>query len=98
MVGGENHSLSLGEFPTFDWYNLEEEGKRKLKGVLKGFKHITAHQSWDNRWKDWVDCGEYLGADVLTIHHNIAKQILSQEFYKYLEGKKLKIGIENEGG
>lgn len=98
LVGGEKHSHSLGEVPTFGWYNLDEGGKRKLKEALKDFKHITVHQSWDKKWKDWIDCAEHLGAEVLTIHHNIAKQPFFSEVCEYLQDKKLKIGIENEGG
>jgi len=96
--GGERHSHSLGEFPTLDWYNLDEGGKRKLKEALKGFRHITVHQAWDDRWKDWIDCAEYLGAEMLTIHACVARRPYFSEMCKYIRGKKIKIGIENEGG
>jgi sugar phosphate isomerase/epimerase len=98
MVGGESHSSSMGEFPTFNWYNLDEAGKRKLKEALKDFKHITLHQSWDDRWRDWVDCAEYLGAEMLTIHDDVARESYFPEILKYIKGKRIKIGIENVDG
>lgn len=98
LVGGEKHSHSLGEFPTFNWYNLDKEEKRKIKQALKVFKNINLHQAWDERWKEWVDCAEYLEAKTLTIHASIARKVFFPQMCDYIQGKDILIGIENEGG
>jgi len=93
--GGENHSHSLGEFPTLNWYNAGKEENERLKEEIKYFKNITLHQAWDERYKDWISCAKYFGAKVLTIHAGIARKPYFSEILKY---KGIKIGIENEGG
>jgi len=97
LVGGKGN-YSLGEFPTFNWYELDDEEKEKLKEALKEFKHISLHQSWDENWKEWLNCAEFLKSEILTIHLGIFKKIFSSEFLRCIEEKNVKIGIENEGG
>jgi len=103
LPGGPNTRHSLGEFPTFRFYELNDEGRRRLKGILKRFKHIAVHQAWDEKWKSWIDCAAYLEAEMVTIHHRPEAPVEDQvEFLRrvgdYAIGKGVRIGIENVGG
>jgi len=103
LPGGPNTRHSLGEFPTFRFYELNEDGRCRLKGMLKRFKHIAVHQAWDDDWKSWIDCAAYLEAEIVTIHHKPKATVEDQaEFLRrigdYAIGKGVRIGVENVGG
>ena len=110
LPGGPNTKHSLGEFPTFDFYDGSVQHRERLKEVLSGFKHVSVHQAWDENWRAWIDCADYFGAKVVTVHIPPAKpedpkgeskqnQITYfREIGDYAQGKGIKVGVENTGG
>jgi len=105
-----NPKHSLGELPTLGFYDADEAGRQRIKQALSRFKHISIHQAWDNRWRDWIDCAGYVGAEIVTIHPPLRKR--SEPLDKYVEAqarfysevgdyarsKGVKIGLENTAG
>lgn len=110
LPGGPNAKHSQGEFPTFNFYEADEEYKERLRSVLSFFLHISIHQAWNKDWKSWIDCADYFGAEIVTVHAGKRKtdQTLEQFLSKrakylrqigdYAQKNCIKIGVENEGG
>jgi sugar phosphate isomerase/epimerase len=101
---------SLGELPTLGFYDADEAARKRIKQALSRFKHISIHQAWDNRWRDWIDCAGYVGAEIVTIHPPLRKRGESLDQYletqtrfygevgDYAQSKGVKIGLENTAG
>ncbi|MFZ2643700.1 MAG: sugar phosphate isomerase/epimerase [Verrucomicrobiia bacterium] len=101
---------SLGELPTLGFYDADETGRQRIKKALSRFKHISIHQAWDNKWRDWIDCACYVGAEVVTIHPPVRKRAepidryleTQARFYcevgDYAQRKGVRIGLENSAG
>lgn len=110
LPGGPNTRHSLGEFPTFGFYEESLQYREQLKNILKSFKFISIHQAWDMDWKRWFDCADYFGAKIVTAHlPNLGtvlqpddrrqKQITYfREMGDYARGEGIRIGVENSGG
>ncbi|MBI5821511.1 MAG: sugar phosphate isomerase/epimerase [Verrucomicrobia bacterium] len=101
---------SLGELPTLGFYDADETGRQRIKKALSRFKHISIHQAWDNKWRDWIDCACYVGAEVVTIHAPLRKRAepldqyletqarFCREVGDYAQRKGVRIGVENSAG
>ena len=74
---------SLGELPTLGFYDADEAARKRIKQALSRFKRVSIHQAWDNRWRDWIDCASYVGAEIVTIHPPVRKRGVPLD--KYLE-------------
>jgi len=105
-----NPKHSLGKLPTLNFYEADETQRIRIKTSMSKFKHISIHQLWDNEWQKWIDCAEFLRAEIVTIHAGLRKkdetmgQFLNRRvnFFRqvgdYAKSKGVKIGVENEGG
>ena len=108
--GGPNTRHSLGEFPTLDFYDGSVQHLERLRKVLSGFKHVSVHQAWDESWRVWIDCADYFGAEVVTVHIPSAKPEDSKGESKqnpiayfraigdYAQDRGIRLGVENTGG
>ena len=105
LPGGPNTRHSLGEFPTLNFYEGTRQYRAKLKDALSRFKNISIHQAWDTSWQEWINCADYFGAGIVTVHVPASKsgpeQYQVPYFRKigdYASNKGIRIGIENVGG
>lgn len=101
---------SLGELPTLQFYNADDNQRQRIRDAISKFKHVSIHQSWDQQWYKWIDCADFIGAEIVTIHAANRKPSETQEQFKerwvkfirpiadYAQGKGVKIGVENAGG
>jgi sugar phosphate isomerase/epimerase len=101
---------SLGELPTLNFYDADEAQRGCIKQAMSRFKRISIHQAWDDQWQKWVDCAQYIGAEIVTVHPSACKKEESfqqhlgrqVEFFRqvgdYARTKGIKIGVENVGG
>jgi len=101
---------SLGELPKLQFYNADDTHRGHIKEALHKFKHILIHQAWDDQWHRWIDCAEFVGAKIVTVHAGTRKPSEPQEQFlerrvrflrpivDHAQNKGIKIGVENEGG
>lgn len=101
---------SLGELPTLQFYNADDNQRQRIRNVTCKFKHISIHQSWDDQWQKWIDCAAFINAEIVTIHAGIRKPSETQEQFverwrkficpiaDYAQSKGVKIGVENSDG
>lgn len=105
LPGGPDTRHSLGEFPTLNFYEGAEQYLAELRDALSGFRNISIHQAWDTNWKDWIDCADYFGAEIVTVHTPASRSrseqnqvVYFREVGDYAESRGIRIGIENVGG
>lgn len=101
---------SLGELPTLGFYNADDAWRKRIKEKLSSFKRSSIHQAWDSEWKKWIDCAEYFGSEIVTIHQPLRKNDESLERYlenqvhfycqvaDYAQSRGVRIGMENTYG
>jgi len=105
LPGGPNTRHSLGEFPTLNFYEGSTQHREMVKNMLSGLKHISIHQAWDSNWETWIDCADYFGAKIVTVHPPAGGPQSRQELIAYFRRigdyalhKGIRVGIENVGG
>jgi len=108
--GGPKARHSLGTFATLNFYEADEDERKRLRDSLCEFKHVSIHQSWDTKWQRWIDCASYFRAEIITVHAGKRTQGESMEQFlgrqlpflskigDYAQSKGIKVGLENEGG
>jgi len=110
LPGGPRTEHSLGPFPTLGFYDSTEEHRARVKEALAGFKRVSIHQAWDANWKTWLDCADYFGAEMVTVHAGVRAadreqaEFLSDrvQYLRQLGDRAgelgVRIGVETEGG